>query len=327
MQHIRKIVKFLRLFFNRRSRYPQDIQLEVTNLCNFNCAMCPRDYLNLEYKDMPLEVARKCFNGLRDPKSITLTGWGEPLLAKGFFDVLPLANSMFPKARINFTTNGVLLNEENIRKVMSFKVDRINVSYEGEEDSNNISIMSSISAGHKNADQVLANLSALIEARGDKKLPKIGFQVVLNSDNFLKLSKIIMQAKELGLDFVNLMRLDWSINQKLKRPEYDQEQKLLSLAIRLGKKLKLNVFSINYRSPLLKLATHGDRLCPRTDNFIYVDVDGNVLPCCNLRKHRFGNVSSSSASNIWRNYKFDCFFDNQYKICDICDALSQKQKS
>jgi MoaA/NifB/PqqE/SkfB family radical SAM enzyme len=316
-----KISKFLRLFFKRRSRYPQDVQLEVTNLCNFNCAMCPRDYLNLEYKDMPLEVARKCFDGMRDPRLITLTGWGEPLIAKSFFDILSLANSVFPKARINFTTNGILLNEENIRKIMSLKVDRINVSYEGEEDG------SGISAGHKNADQVLANLGALIEARGDRKLPKIGFQVVLNSGDFSKLSKVIMQAKELGLDFVNLMRLDRSINHELNRPGYDREQAMLNQAIKLGKKLKLNVFSINYRSTMLKLATHGDRLCPRTDNFVYVDVDGNVLPCCNLRRHRFGNVNSRSMNDIWNDYKFDCFFNNQYKICGICDALSQRQKS
>jgi len=316
-----KISKFLRLFFKRRSRYPQDIQLEVTNLCNFDCAMCPRDYLSLEYKDMPLEVARKCFDGMRDPRLITLTGWGEPLLAKSFFDILSLANSMFPKARINFTTNGILLNEDNIRKIMSLKVERINVSYEGEEDGNDIS------AGHKNADQVLANLGALIEARGDRKLPKIGFQVVLNSNDFSRLSKVIMQAKELGLDFVNLMRLDRSINQELERPGYDREQALLSQAIRLGKKLKLRVFSINQSSLMLRLATHGDRLCPRTDNFIYVDVDGNVLPCCNLRRHRFGNVNSRSMNDIWNDYKFDCFFDNQYKTCGICDALSQAQKS
>jgi len=75
------------------------------------------------------------------------------------------------------------------------------------------------------------------------------------------------------------------------------------------------------------MATHNDILCPRTDNFIYLDVNGNVLPCCNLRRHRMGNVNSNDIQQIWKDHKFDCFFENQYKVCDRCDALSQRQKN
>ena len=316
-----KISKFLRLFFKRRSKYPQDIQLEVTNFCNFDCAMCPRDKLDLEYMDMPVEVARKCLEGLRNPKSVTLTGWGEPLMAKHFFEILMLANQMFPGASINFTTNGYLLNRENLDRILSANVSRINVSYEGNMQS------PGVSTGHKFADKVISNVKDLVAARNGRRLPVIGFQVVLSSDDFARLGEIIEEAKELGLDFVNLMRLDKSINPELSRPSFEIEQDLIRKAIRLGRKLGIKVFSINRKRALLQMATHNDILCPRTDNFIYLDVNGNVLPCCNLRKHKMGNVSSMSAQQIWKDHKFDCFFENQYKVCSRCDALSQRQKS
>jgi MoaA/NifB/PqqE/SkfB family radical SAM enzyme len=316
-----KISKFLRLFFKRRSGYPQDVQLEVTNLCNFDCAMCPREKLDLEYMDMPVEVARKCFEGLRNPKSITLTGWGEPLMAKYFFEILMLANQMFPNASINFTTNGYLLNGENVERILSANVSRINVSYEGNMQG------SGIFTGHKFADKVVSNVKSLVAAKSGRRLPAIGFQVVLSSDDFARLEDIIKEAKELGLDFVNLMRLDKSISPELGRPSFEIEQELIRKAISLGRKFDIKVFSINYKSALLQIATHDDKLCPRTDNFIYLDVSGNVLPCCNLRKHRMGNISSMSTQQIWKDHKFDCFFENQYKVCNRCDALSQRQKS
>ncbi|HII72551.1 TPA: hypothetical protein HA265_07380, partial [Candidatus Woesearchaeota archaeon] len=59
-------------------RRPRFAQIEITNDCNLNCKMCPREFLKVPYKHMDMKVYKKVVDGLKGVHQLTLTGWGEP---------------------------------------------------------------------------------------------------------------------------------------------------------------------------------------------------------------------------------------------------------
>lgn len=59
---------------------PRQVQLEVTNRCNLDCPMCPREVMDIELEHMEWDTFRQVVDKLHGDEDITLTGWGEPFL-------------------------------------------------------------------------------------------------------------------------------------------------------------------------------------------------------------------------------------------------------
>ena len=57
---------------------PVFAQIEITNSCNLNCKMCPREFLKVPYKHMDYGLYKKIVDNLSGVYQVTLTGWGEP---------------------------------------------------------------------------------------------------------------------------------------------------------------------------------------------------------------------------------------------------------
>jgi len=116
MDFIKNVKKFIRCVRKSCSPFPEEIQLEVTNRCNFKCKMCPREKMNLPEKDMSIDTLDKIIKNLIRPYRFILTGWGEPLLHPHFFEIVIKIREKFPSAKIDFTTNGILLDEKKDRE-------------------------------------------------------------------------------------------------------------------------------------------------------------------------------------------------------------------
>lgn len=94
------------------------INLEITWDCNLNCVMCPRlraQNFRIKDKNMSLEEFKYIVKNIPHLKHINIVGAGEPLVNPYFYDMLDFANSK--GITISFTTNGTLLNENNINKL------------------------------------------------------------------------------------------------------------------------------------------------------------------------------------------------------------------
>ncbi len=114
--------------YNRLINY---LRISVTDRCNLRCIYCmpqgyrpklPRENI-LRYEEI-LRIV-KAGAGLGISK-IRVTG-GEPLVRKGIFNFLSLLNEINGISELSLTTNGVLLNE-NINKILSAGIKRINIS-------------------------------------------------------------------------------------------------------------------------------------------------------------------------------------------------------
>ena len=87
---------------------------EITPRCNLNCIYC--------YSNVALKKGKApkpgYYGDTEDVRSITISQYGEPLVA-GIDEVERIARelkNMFPQARLDLQTNGILLNEEGIKR-------------------------------------------------------------------------------------------------------------------------------------------------------------------------------------------------------------------
>ena len=128
---LQRAAKFARLVTKTRTRRPHEFQIEITNRCNLDCDMCPRlSVLGVPEVDMAEDTFETILGRLVDPQSITLTGWGEPLMHGRIFEFIDRIHARFPSCEVSFTTNGYLLDEGRVESILERRIRRINVSLE-----------------------------------------------------------------------------------------------------------------------------------------------------------------------------------------------------
>lgn len=329
--------KFARLALGLRARRPREVQLEVTNRCNLDCDMCPRlTLLKVPEQDMAPEVFEAVLERLDSPEAITLTGWGEPLMHPRLFDYIDRALARWPGVEVGFTTNGHLLTDGMIDKVLARRVARVNVSLEElpwgatpVETDNPLKGHANAVArdGHPTPPKVVEHLRRFLArrhaqaARGEPA-PEVRLQVVLFPGGGEVAERLVDFAADLGFQAVNVVRLDVRGRPDLKRPTWEEERALIARCKARGEARGVPVGSVNDHGALLRLASHADRFCMRLDNYIYVDVHGNVAPCCLLRSVKTGNLVEQSLDEVWNGEALRRFYGpGVHPACVGCDAF------
>jgi len=158
--------------------FPIHLDIEITSRCNLKCTFC--DKLPLLSKDqigdMDLALFRKIIdegsdNGLC---SVKLSYRGEPLLHPRVDEMVDYAKKR-GVVDIYFNTNGMLLTEERVLRLMDAGLDRISISIEGTDPE-------AFERERRGAKyhKILENIESLIELRTQKGLahPKIRVQTV-----------------------------------------------------------------------------------------------------------------------------------------------------
>lgn len=99
--------------------------IEVTNHCNARCDYCPQPGMKREKGFMSMETYKKVLNK-QELDFMELHGFGEPLLHPKIFDFVRMAKKRGFKTR--FSTNGILLNEEVMDKLVDSGLDLMWIS-------------------------------------------------------------------------------------------------------------------------------------------------------------------------------------------------------
>lgn len=333
--------KLARLALGVRARRPREVQIEVTNRCNLDCDMCPRlTLLQVPEVDMTRATFEAVLVRLDAPEQITLTGWGEPLMHPELLGFLDLATARFPRADVGFTTNGHLLTERVARQVLERRVARINVSLEelpwedaparggGDPKKGGDNLVAR--DGHATPPKVVAHLRRFLELRRERAaagapVPEVRLQVVLFPGSEATTLRLVDFAADLGFCAVNLVRLDVRGRPDLARPSWEEERRLIQAARARARERGVPLGSVNDHGALLRLASHGDRFCVRLDSYIYVDVEGNVAPCCLLRGVRLGNLVEQPLDAVWGSPAFKRFYGpGPHPACAGCDAFTDR---
>ncbi len=314
--------KFFRLLARKRSAYPEEIQIEVTNACNLQCAMCPHTHGTIPQRDFPLPMFENLVRTNPAPKRLVLTGWGEPLLHPDFFEMIALANQHWPDTAVRFTTNGILLDEERRKRIKELHVGAVTVSVDLWPERKDIprewrDILHPPSPKtFRNLVDYAADLDLL------KKTPLI-LQALVVEENFEDVRRYIDFAAEHSIRTIHLVRMQSYPENPVQRPSWEREQAMLAELRRAGREKGVCMRTLNQQSFPLRLATHFDGICMRTDDSLYITAEGAITPCCNLREYAIGRLDhhGMTLAEVWNSPMEKEFFDNQSPVCGACDAL------
>jgi len=148
----------------------------VTNKCNENCKFCFRKLCN----DNSLEQNKKIADNILQIgiDKITFSG-GEPLLYESLFELAKYIKEKSPNTKLSITTNGILLNDENLKLIYDM-FDNISLSI----DSADRDKLENIGRGYNHLDNCIKVLNK-INGKIDIKI-----NTVANKTNIDELDKI-----------------------------------------------------------------------------------------------------------------------------------------
>lgn len=124
-------------FYGRlKEQFPSQIIVDTTEVCNLACIHCPhaqynklnildKNFLDVELNAKMVDEVKKY--GTVNTQQIRYTANGEPLMHPKIFEILKYAvdnSGVF----VSITTNGVLLNDSNIIKILNTGVNLIDIS-------------------------------------------------------------------------------------------------------------------------------------------------------------------------------------------------------
>lgn len=308
------------------------IYIELTNKCNLNCIMCYRKAWHEETHDMEAELLDKCLEEIiQNPtiEEVVLGGIGEPLFSEAIEKVI----ASLASKKITITTNGTILTEALLEKLVSF-VDKMVISVDG--------IGSTFFEIRKfELSDILQQIDRINQKKQQLKqqTPRIAFQMVLSSSNYMQIHGVIDLASQYNVDEVILSNLIPSVLEDVPLAMVQMyEKEPLTTVLKLANKHALSK-RIDLRLPEIRMKT--ERRCRFIeDETMMITVDGSVVPCYRfahdgsevvfgrlktIHAHSFGNVSSHTLEEIWRSKDYAIYrnmvINNLYPSCMDCDLV------
>lgn len=319
--------KVSKTILNIPASRPNYAQIAITNICNLDCKMCFRNFLKLKIKHMDFDDFKKVVNNLEGVSTLALTGYGEPLAYPKFFEAVRYCKAKGFK--VQTTSNGLLLNKERLAELMSSGLDSISISIEsikGEKD--NI---------HPNSD-ALNNVRDIIQLKKElkSKKPAVVLQTLMIRGMEQELYDIIEWGGINGVDRINVARFELNTLKDVKRPDVVEEKKIFKEFNRLRRTHNIQIDCIQDQMGVgitgflyknFKNFLRMNKSCVRLYDFIYINVDGDVNPCCAIVDYKIGNMCNDNLQQIWKSEKYDYFRKNYDKFswCSRCDFAKLNQ--
>jgi len=201
---------------------PRLIQVGTNWTCNLKCSFCrlTMEWTQNELKKLPareLQISERVFDVVRRllPRAemMTLTPLGEPLLWSGLGKLLDFHASVGSR-NLAFTTNGMLLNERNVERIIQGQLSHLYVSI----DSNDPEIYAGMRVQGELGvvEEGVRRLAARKQQLG-LDWPRMTVNATFMKRNIPQLPSMVGWAKELGFDEISVQLME------IENPEQEPE--------------------------------------------------------------------------------------------------------
>nr|MBN2277333.1 SPASM domain-containing protein [candidate division Zixibacteria bacterium] len=300
------------------------VLVEVSSRCTALCTYCPHTVFKDIWEDrlMDLDTFRRLVPVFKKSGLVYLQGWGEPFLNPHFFDMVNIAREC--GCRVGTSTNGMLLDDSKILRIIDSGLDLLAFSLAGTGASND-----NLRRGTelKKIIEVIGKINARKKETGSVK-PDIHIAYLLLKSRLDEVEHLPELIDNLGISQVVISTLDFIPDEKLaletiapqNRVEYDaikiRLDRVVMEAARMGTSIFYNLYNPD----------HTRQFC--TENIqhsMFVASDGTVSPCVFLnlpmtrpvlenkrgetiyRRVEFGNIHSRSPVAIWNSREYGRF--------------------
>ena len=113
--------------------FPFSLGVEVTNLCNLKCPMCPREIADRGYGNMDWDLFTRLVDEAcdHDHGLFLPQGFGESFIHPRFAEMLDYIHQKKMARPTMVITNGTLLTEKNCNALIDAAVDLVSISLDG----------------------------------------------------------------------------------------------------------------------------------------------------------------------------------------------------
>jgi len=271
--------------------------IDVSNICNLKCPLCPTGLNILKYKRqfMSLENFKIILGKLpKKVRYLLLYNWGEPFLNPDIIDIIKFAKQrkkyLFIDSNFSFDKK-----EEFFKNLIKSGLDELKLSIDGASQET----YSKYRQGG-NYNLVISNLEKLIKWKKKlkSKKPKIIWKFIVNRFNEDEIPKAQTICNTLGIEF--------------KTDKIGLGDSLPDCHIKTSLKERKKYWLPKNEKYIYKYYTgkykrlFNDSLCLYLFNNIFINPDGKVFPCCLLtdKKNIFGDLNKDSFEKIWQNEKY-----------------------
>ena len=320
----RKIVNILRIFASYYiskiykkpiiKALPISISIEPTTSCNLRCPECPSGLRQFTRPTGMLDIVffKKIIAELKNTLvNLTFYFHGEPYLNPQFLDMVKHAsgNGIFTIT----STNAHYLNDENAKKTIESKLDKLIISVDGttQETYEQYRIggdLNKVIEGTKNIVKWRKQLKS--------KRPLIVFQFLVVKPNEHQINDVYKLAEELGVDDVKLKTAQVY--------DFENGNNLIPDNQKYSRYKKNASGKWSIKNKLLNQ-------CWRMWSGCVITWDGLVVPCCFDKdaKHQLGDLKEESFKKIWLSESYNNFRKSilkSRKEIDICTNCTEGTK-
>ena len=306
-----KLFNLLKFFISKKNKVynlnylPITMDIEPTTGCNFRCTMCQVSSPDFKSKNLDYDMFKKTIDDNKQLLKIKLQGMGEPLVNNNFFNMMEYASKYSIVSEI--TTNGSLLNEKNIKKLLKANISRITISIDGAT----ADVFQKIRV-KSNFETVVSNCKNLITSFKKKIIrPEISAWCVVQNDNVGQFEDIYNLCRKIGFDKLTYQfylsgwgKEEWNNINKEKKVEINSlNQKIQEIKKRgSAEGMEVNIFEEN----LLSFS----KQCVWPWESSYISKTGDVVPCCIIGDEKvvsFGNIKKNTFKEIWNSDEYKNF--------------------
>lgn len=353
-------IKRLLDWSNNERPGPYSIEIWPTNRCNLKCKMCgtwarrredeksgifynPEEESNNELSDELLMSITKTTIEM-GAKRFLITGGGEPFVRKEItLEIMQKIkkNELFG----NLNTNGSLLSENDIRKIVNIDWNMIMFSIDG-PDAETHDYIRGVKGAFERTYKNLKKIQMLKE-KLNKEVPKIVFNTVITNRNYEKIEDIIKLADDVGCEditFIPLIAYDETIEKlKLNDSESRKLQNSIKELISLSNNLSINTNLEDIRKEGIESSNDMNNKIMKmidsspNDNIIFspcyqpflhllIKPNGDVSCCCMMESFQ-DNLKKNNLREIWYGKIFNKMRQNflNKKIPDDCKTCVLSQ--
>lgn len=128
--------KYARIANGNGELLPDYLDVELTNHCNFRCCFCPTGTKAMQRMKgfMPDEVANAIAENVQKYhiQGVRFIRWGEPTMHPKYIEILKRVRDA--GALIHINTNGSLLDESQMERLLDIHLDSIKFSFQGADE-------------------------------------------------------------------------------------------------------------------------------------------------------------------------------------------------
>lgn len=324
------------------SQPPKYYHIGLVTQCNLTCKMCPVHAIDSKVDSssakIDLTVLGKALSGLDKYAPyitrIGLTDFGEPFLYPEIFEVIDRIHQICPNSAIHLNTNGTLLSELLIERILNSHLSEIAISL----DAGTKKTYERIRIG-SDFEKVVGNARKFVEMRRlkGKKYPRIGTNFVLLRSNIHELPEFVRLSKFIGVDHISTVSPMGIFDSDKREVMYsfsskDKWSSRIRDAIGIGLKDYEGILEeaknvakhlgIPISLPDIAPREQGLDCAEMGSSRPFIVVSGDVYPCCILAAKGseidscikpMGNIKFNSLPEIWESERYIGFREAFHK--------------